>query len=42
MPLKMELMKDCAGLLRPRLSAKGYPAPATETDEETLTRYPRS
>ena len=39
MPLKMDLMKDYAGLLRQRLAAKGYPAPASETDEETLTRY---
>ncbi len=39
MPLKMHLMKDYAGLLRQRLAAKGHPAPAGETDEETLTRY---
>ncbi len=39
MPLKIDLMKDFADLLRRRLAVKGYPAPPTETDEETLTRY---
>lgn len=39
MPLKMDLMKDYADLLRQRLAAKGYPSPASETDEEALTRY---
>jgi hypothetical protein len=39
MPLKMDLMKDYGGLLRQRLAAKGYPAPTSETDGETLTRY---
>jgi hypothetical protein len=39
MPLKMDLMRDNGGLLRQRLAAKGYPAPTSETDEETLTRY---
>ena len=27
MPLKMDLIKDYAGLLRQRLAAKGHPAP---------------
>lgn len=39
MPLKMDLMRDFAGLLRQRLTAKGYSAQGSETDEETFTRY---
>ena len=39
MPLKLDLLKDYACLLRHRLAAKGYPSPASETDEEALTRY---
>src|SRR5690348_6254712 len=39
MPLKMNLLKDYASLLRQRLAAKSYPAPPNETDEETITRY---
>lgn len=39
MPLKMDLMKEYADLLRQRLAAKGYAPPTAETDEETFTRY---
>jgi hypothetical protein len=35
----MDLIKDYADLLRQRLAARGYPVPASETDEETLMRY---
>jgi hypothetical protein len=39
MPLKMDLEKDLAELLRQRLAAADYPVIAGESDEDTFTRY---